>query len=87
MIRSTLPIRWRNCCEKVAKVIDQAIGGAVKEVTGRILDGITKAMDRVKNVAGDVISAVQTAKKAAGAEKLSDAVTQILRLTLLERLG
>ena len=66
---------------KVAKVIDQAIGGAVKEVTGRILDGITKAMDRVKNVAGDVISAVQTAKKAAGAaRKLGDAVTQIFEI-------
>ncbi|MFL2865557.1 MAG: hypothetical protein ACJZ8Y_10115 [Pirellulaceae bacterium] len=67
--------------DKVAKVIDQAIGGAVKEVTGRILEGITKAMDRVKSVAGDVISAVQTAKQAAGAARsLGKTVSQIFEI-------
>ena len=66
---------------KIAKVIQSAIGDAVKKVTGRILDGITKAMDRVKNVAGDVISAISTAKKAAGAaRKLGKAVQSIFEV-------
>ena len=58
--------------------IGKKIDSAVKGLSNRILEGITSAMDRVKDVAGDVISAVSAAKGMAGAAKsLGDTVTQI----------
>ena len=42
--------------------LGQKIDSAVKGVSNRILEGITGAMNRVKDVAGDVISAISTAK-------------------------
>ena len=43
---------------KLGKTIDSAVKG----VSNRVLSGITSAMNRVKDVAGDVISAISTAK-------------------------
>ena len=58
--------------------IGQKIDSAVKSLSNRILDGITTAMNRVKSVAGDVISAVSAAKGMAGAaKKLGDTVQMI----------
>ena len=54
---------------KIISVINKAIGDAVKAVTCRILNGITSAMERIKGVAGDVISAIATAKAIAGAAR------------------
>ena len=66
----------------VNKIATSAIGkkidSAVKGLSNRILEGITTAMDRVKDVAGDVISAVSAAKGMAGAaKKLGDTVQMI----------
>ena len=46
--------------------LGQKIDSAVKGVSNRILQGITSAMNRVKDVAGDVISAISTAKGMVG---------------------
>ena len=54
---------------KVIEKINEFISKAVKAVTCRILNGITSAMERIKGVAGDVISAISIAKKAAGAAR------------------
>jgi hypothetical protein len=64
----------------VDKVADKLKGvdSAVKGVTNRILSGITKTMNRVKDIAGDVIAAVDMAKGIAGqARAFGDAVTSI----------
>lgn len=56
--------------DKIADLVDQSgVGKAVKGVTDRILGGITNAMERVKDVAGDVLSAINAAKQAAGAAR------------------
>ena len=58
--------------------IGKSIDSAVKGLSNRILKGITSAMDRVKSVAGDVISAVSAAKGMAGKLKsLGDTVQSI----------
>jgi len=58
--------------------IGKSIDSAVKGLSNRILKGITSAMDRVKSVAGDVISAVSAAKGMAGQLKsLGDTVQSI----------
>ena len=64
----------------VDKIADKLKGvdSAVKGVTNRILSGITSTMNRVKDIAGDVIAAVDMAKGIAGAARsLGDAVTSI----------
>lgn len=64
----------------VDKIADKLKGvdSAVKGVTNRILSGITKTMNRVKDIAGDVIAAVDMAKGIAGAARsFGDAVTSI----------
>ena len=64
----------------VDKIADKLKGvdSAVKGVTNRILSGITKTMNRVKDIAGDVIAAVDMAKGIAGqARALGDTVTSI----------
>ena len=64
----------------VDKIADKLKGvdSAVKGVTNRILSGITKTMNRVKDIAGDVIAAVDMAKGIAGsARSLGDTVTAI----------
>ena len=64
----------------VDKIADKLKGvdSAVKGVTNRILSGITKTMNRVKDIAGDVIAAVDMAKGIAGqARAFGDAVTSI----------
>ena len=62
---------------KIAEAMS-GIDSAVKGVTNRVLNGITNAMNRVRDVAGDVISAVNAAKGMAGAaRKLGDTVQQI----------
>lgn len=64
----------------VDKIADKLKGvdSAVKGVTNRILSGITKTMNRVKDIAGDVIAAVDMAKGIAGsARSFGDAVTSI----------
>ena len=55
----------------VDKIADKLKGvdAAVKGVTNRILSGITKTMNRVKDIAGDVIAAVDMAKGIAGAAR------------------
>ena len=59
---------------KIGKTIDSAVKG----LSNRILKGITSAMQRVKSVAGDVISAVSTAKgMLSKAKALGDTVQQI----------
>ena len=59
---------------KIAGKIDSAVKG----LSNRILEGITSAMNRVRDVAGDVISAVNTAKgMVAGAAKLGETVQSI----------
>ena len=59
---------------KLGKTIDSAVKG----LSNRILKGITSAMQRVKGVAGDVISAVSTAKgMLSKAKALGDTVQQI----------
>ena len=59
---------------KIAGKIDSAVKG----LSNRILEGITSAMNRVRDVAGDVISAVNTAKgMIAGAAKLGETVQSI----------
>ena len=69
---------------KIISVINKAIGDAVKAVTCRILNGITSAMERIKGVAGDVISAIATAKAAAGAAMLLvQLLVRFLKLTSL----
>ena len=58
--------------------IGKSIDSAVKGLSNRILKGITSAMDRVKSVAGDVISAVSAAKGMLGKLKsLGDTVQSI----------
>ena len=66
----------------VDKIATSSIAGkidsAVKGLSNRILTGIKEAMNRVKSVAGDVISAVSAAKGMAGAAKsLGDTVSMI----------
>jgi hypothetical protein len=64
----------------VDKIADKLKGvdSAVKGVTNRILSGITKTMNRVKDIAGDVIAAVDMAKGIAGqARALGDTVQSI----------
>ena len=66
----------------VDKIATSSIAGkidsAVKGLSNRILTGIKEAMNRVKSVAGDVISAVSAAKGMAGAaKKLGDTVQMI----------
>ena len=66
----------------VDKIATSSIAGkidsAVKGLSNRILGGIKEAMNRVKSVAGDVISAVSAAKGMAGAaSKLGDTVSMI----------
>lgn len=64
----------------VDKIADKLKGvdSAVKGVTNRILSGITSTMNRVKDIAGDVIAAVDMAKGIAGAARaFGDAVTSI----------
>jgi len=66
----------------VDKIATSSIAGkidsAVKGLSNRILGGIKEAMNRVKSVAGDVISAVSAAKGMAGAAKsLGDTVSMI----------
>lgn len=64
----------------VDKIADKLKGvdSAVKGVTNRILSGITSTMNRVKDIAGDVIAAVDMAKGVAGAARsFGDAVTSI----------
>ena len=59
--------------------IGTAIDSAVKGLSNRILSGITSSMNRVRDVAGDVISAVGVAKGMAGAaKKLGDTVQMIM---------
>ena len=59
--------------------IGMAIDSAVKGLSNRILEGITSSMNRVRDVAGDVISAVSIAKGMAGAaKKLGDTVQMIM---------
>ena len=59
---------------KLGKTIDSAVKG----LSNRILKGITNAMNRVKDVAGDVISAVSAAKGMVGKLKsLGDTVQSI----------
>ena len=55
----------------VDKIADKLKGvdSAVKGVTNRILSGITNTMNRVKDIAGDVIAAVDMAKGIAGAAR------------------
>ena len=66
----------------VDKIATSAIGSkidsAVKGLSNRILEGITNAMNRVRDVAGDVMSAVSAAKGMAGAAKLGDTVSMIM---------
>lgn len=65
----------------VDKIADKLKGvdSAVKGVTDRVLGGITKTMNRVKDIAGDVIAAVDMAKGIAGqARAIGDAVTMIM---------
>ena len=65
----------------VDKIADKLKGvdSAVKGVTNRILSGITSTMNRVKDIAGDVIAAVDMAKGIAGAARsIGDAVTMIM---------
>ena len=66
---------------KVQGFIDQSgIGKAVKGVTDRILNGITSAMNRVRDVAQDVIAAVNTAKQLASkARQLGETVQMIFQ--------
>ena len=59
---------------KIAGKIDSAVKG----LSNRILEGITSAMNRVRDVAGDVMSAVSAAKGMAGAAKLGDTVSMIM---------
>ena len=62
---------------KIAEAMS-GIDSAVKGVTNRVLNGITSAMNRVRDVAGDVISAVNAAKGMAGAaRKLGETVQMI----------
>jgi len=66
----------------VDKIATSSIAGkidsAVKGLSNRILSGIKEAMNRVKSVAGDVISAISAAKGMAGAaSKLGDTVSMI----------
>lgn len=59
--------------------IGKSIDSAVKGLSNRILEGITSSMNRVRDVAGDVISAVSTAKgMASAAKKLGDTVQMIM---------
>ena len=49
--------------DKIAtSALGKTIDSAVKGISNRVLGGITSAMNRVKDVAGDVISAISTAK-------------------------
>ena len=59
---------------KIAGKIDSAVKG----LSNRILEGITSAMNRVRDVAGDVMSAVSAAKGMAGAAKLGETVSMIM---------
>ena len=64
----------------VDKIADKLKGvdSAVKGVTNRILSGITSTMNRVKDIAGDVIAAVDMAKGIAGAARsIGDTVKMI----------
>ena len=65
----------------VDKIAQSEIAGkvdsAVKGLSNRILDGITNAMNRVKGVAGDVISAIGSAKGAAGLGEMGETVKMI----------
>tara|TARA_B100000700_G_scaffold326544_1_gene438407 strand:+ start:2447 stop:5197 length:2751 start_codon:yes stop_codon:yes gene_type:complete len=66
---------------KLGKTIDSAVKG----ISNRVLSGITNAMNRVKNVAGDVISAVSTAKGMLGkAKALGDTVQSIFEFDFTE---
>ena len=66
---------------KLGKTIDSAVKG----ISNRVLSGITNAMNRVKNVAGDVISAVSTAKGMIGkAKALGDTVQSIFEFDFTE---
>jgi len=62
---------------KVAEAMS-GIDSAVKGVTNRVLNGITSAMNRVRDVAGDVISAVNTAKGMVGAAKRLGETVQMI---------
>ena len=66
--------------DKIAtSAIGQKIDSAVKGLSNRILSGITSSMNRVRDVAGDVISAVSTAKGLAGAARsLGETVQMIM---------
>ncbi len=59
---------------KIAGKIDSAVKG----LSNRILEGITNAMNRVRDVAGDVMSAISSAKGMAGAAKLGETVSMIM---------
>ena len=66
--------------DKIASsTIGKAIDSAVKGLSNRILSGITNAMNRVRDVTGDVMSAVSAAKGLAGAARaLGDTVNMIM---------
>ena len=63
----------------VDKIADKLKGvdSAVKGVTNRILSGITSTMNRVKDIAGDVIAAVDMAKGIAGKARTLENVFSI----------
>ena len=64
--------------DKIAKSeIAGKVDSAVKGLSNRILEGITSAMIRVKGVAGDVISAIGSAKGAAGLGEMGETVQAI----------
>ena len=58
--------------------IGTAIDSAVKGLSNRILEGITSSMNRVRDVAGDVISAVGVAKGIAGAARALGETVQMI---------
>ena len=64
----------------VDKIADKLKGvdAAVKGVTNRVLSGITKTMNRVKDIAGDVIAAVDMAKGIAGAARSLGKTVQMI---------
>ena len=64
----------------VDKIADKLKGvdAAVKGVTNRVLSGITNTMNRVKDIAGDVIAAVDMAKGIAGAARSLGKTVQMI---------
>ncbi len=64
----------------VDKIADKLkkVDSAVKGVTNRILEGISTTMNRVKDIAGDIISAITTARGVAAAAGAASGVVDMI---------